>query len=100
MPKHEKYGLQDQLIRTSRSVTANIAEGFGRYHFKDSIRFLMQARGSLYELIDHLSVCVDEGYLSKDEYANFKSLIFDNLRLLNGFQRYLKNRHSEDKSTN
>jgi len=59
-PKEEKYQLTDQLIRASRSVTANIAEGFGRYHYQENIQFRRQSRGSLFELIDHLIGAFDE----------------------------------------
>ena len=52
-PKEEKYRLSDQMIRSSRSSTACIAEGYGRYHYQENIQFCRQARGSLYELIDH-----------------------------------------------
>jgi len=48
-PKEEKYGLTAQLRRASSSITANIAEGFARYHFKDKIRFYYQARSSVAE---------------------------------------------------
>ena len=47
-PTEEKFRLADQMIRASRSVTANVAEGFGRFHFQESIQFCRQARGSLY----------------------------------------------------
>src|SRR3972149_9873368 len=65
LPPEEKFRLADQMIRASRSVTANIAEGFGRFHYQESIQFCRQARGSLYELLDHLTVALDEGYVSK-----------------------------------
>jgi len=38
-PAEEKYRLADQLIRASRSVTANIAEGYGRFHYQENIQF-------------------------------------------------------------
>jgi len=38
-PKEEKYRLVDQIIRSSRSVAANVAEGFGRYHYQENIQF-------------------------------------------------------------
>lgn len=49
-PKDERYGIIDQLKRAVTSISANIAEGFGRYHFKDSVKFLYNARGSLSEV--------------------------------------------------
>ena len=55
-PPEEKYRLSDQMIRSSRSSTVCIAEGYGRFHYQENIQFCRQARGSLYELIDHLSV--------------------------------------------
>jgi len=45
-PKEEKYRLCDQLIRASRSITANIAEGHGRFHFQENIQFVRMARAS------------------------------------------------------
>ena len=53
-PKEEKYRLIDQILRSSRSVAANIAEGFGRYHYQENIQFCRQARGSLNETLEHL----------------------------------------------
>jgi four helix bundle protein len=61
-PAEEKYRLIDQLLRASRSVTANIAEGNGRFHYQENIRFCRQARGSLYEILDHLICAQDEKY--------------------------------------
>jgi four helix bundle protein len=69
-PKEEKYKLVDQIVRASRSVTANIAEGFGRYHYQEYIQFCRQSRGSLYELMDHFIVAKDEGYISDEELNN------------------------------
>jgi len=42
-PAEEKYRLTDQLIRASRSVTANIAEGHGRFHYLDNLKFCRNA---------------------------------------------------------
>lgn len=49
-PKDERYGIIDQLKRAVTSISANIAEGFGRYHFKESVKFMYNARGSLSEV--------------------------------------------------
>lgn len=61
LPKQEEYRLKDQIIRSSRSVTANIAEGFGRHHHQENAQFCRQARGSLTESLDHLNVALDKG---------------------------------------
>jgi four helix bundle protein len=53
-PVEEKYRLQDQIIRSSRSIGNNIAEGHGRYHYNEAAKFLINARGSAAETIDHL----------------------------------------------
>ena len=44
-PSEEKFRLADQLIRCSRSIGNNIAEGHGRFHYQDNIRFCIIARG-------------------------------------------------------
>jgi four helix bundle protein len=90
-PSEEKYKLVDQITRAARSVTANIAEGFGRFHYQEYAQFCRQSRGSLYELIDHLIVANDERYISKDEFDKLKSEIEVCLAVLNGFINYLVN---------
>jgi len=89
LPKEEKYKLTDQITRASRSVTANIAESFGRFHYQENVQFCRQGRGSLYELIDHLIVANDEGHISKEELNNLKMEIESCLAVLNGYINYL-----------
>lgn len=67
-PREEMYGIVSQRRRAGISVPTNIAEGFGRYFFKDKIRFYYQARGSLYEVQCLLMISKDLGYLSKEKY--------------------------------
>lgn len=55
-PKNEQYALSDQIRRSVTSVGANIAEGFGRYHYKESKQFYYMARGSLLETKSHLLI--------------------------------------------
>jgi four helix bundle protein len=90
LPPMEKTRLADQMIRASRSVTANIAEGYGRYYFQENIQFCRQGRGSLFELLDHLSVCRDEGYVSQEQFDTGKHQILNAVMLLNGYVDYLK----------
>ena len=74
LPKEEKYGLFMQLKRSSRSISNNIAEGFGRFHFQENIQFCRVARGSLTETLDHMIIALDEGYISEEDLNNFRLL--------------------------
>ncbi|MFC1892057.1 four helix bundle protein [Thermodesulfobacteriota bacterium] len=91
-PGEEKYRLSDQMIRASRSSTANIGEGYGRYHFQENIQFCRQSRGSLYELIDHLGTAEECEYISAEESEELIDDIKEAIRILNGYIKYLKNR--------
>ena len=66
-PKEEMYGVTSQLRRAPSSITANIAEGFSRYHFKDKVRFYYQARGSVSEVQNFLLLAKDLRYISLEE---------------------------------
>jgi four helix bundle protein len=89
-PKDEKYRLTDQLIRASRSITANLAEGYGRFHSAENARFARQARGSLYEALDHLTVCKDEKIVDDETFTHVRNDILRAITIVNGFIRYLK----------
>jgi len=89
-PADEKYRLCDQIIRSSRSIGNNIAEGHGRFHFKDASKFLVNARVSATETIDHLIIALDEGYISQEQFHAYKSQTEECLKLINGFIKYLK----------
>jgi four helix bundle protein len=70
-PSSERFGIIDQLRRAANSIGANIAEGFGRYHTKDFVKFLYNARGSLFEVNHFLIVSEHLGYLRKAKLENF-----------------------------
>jgi four helix bundle protein len=90
LPSDEKFRLTDQLLRAGRSITANIAEGFGRHHHTENIQYCRQARGSLSECLDHLNAGLDERLISSDAYAIARSKIEESWRILNGYIAYLK----------
>jgi len=96
LPNEEKYRLSDQMIRASRSITNNIAEGYGRFHFQETIQFCRQSRGSTYEIIDHLIICEEEGFITAENLHVLKEECFTVIKLLNGFIRYLKSRKNEN----
>lgn len=93
-PKNEQFRLVDQMIRAVRSSTANIAEGYGRYHYQENMQFCRQARGSLYELLDHFTVAMDEKYIGRKEFEEFQTEIFESVKILNGYIKYLQKRKS------
>ena len=96
LPSEEKFRLSDQMIRASRSATANIAEGYGRYHFQENIQFCRQSRGSLYELMDHVLTAEECSYIEKETPDALTNDIVSAIRLLNGYIKYLKTRKETD----
>jgi four helix bundle protein len=87
LPDFEKFALASQLRRAATSVTANVAEGFGRFGYQETAQLCRQARGSLYEVRDDLTTCVDEGYLEVTEGKRLDKLAQTVARLLNGYLR-------------
>ena len=92
LPDFEKYELGRQIRRAAVSLTNNIAEGHGRYHHLDEIKFQLQSRGSLAELLDDLNVCHDEHYLPTAEIVELKERAKEVQRLINGYIRFLRER--------
>lgn len=92
-PKNEDYRLTDQIIRSSRSVTANISEGHGRHYPKENMKSCIIARGSMNETIDHLSVALDENYIDLDKFNSLRDKILLNIKVLNGYMSYLKGKY-------
>jgi four helix bundle protein len=92
LPDFEKFGLASQIRRAAVSLTNDIAEGHGRYHYLEQIKFSLQARGSLEELIDDLNICDDEHYLPPIEGTSRKEQGWRVYQLLNGYIRYLRDR--------
>lgn len=97
LPEIEKFGLAAQVRRAAVSLTNNIAEGHGRYHYLDQIKFMLQSRGSLEEILDDLNVCEDEQYLAVSELQNLKQEGWRVHKLINGYIRFLRSR-TVDKS--
>lgn len=83
-PKEEQFGLISQLRRAASSITANIAEGFERYHFNDKIRFYYQARGSVGEVQNFLILSKDLGVVSNENYFELEEKVNETRRLING----------------
>ncbi len=90
LPKDERYRLGDQIRRAARSTTANIAEGYGRFHYLDNAKFCSNARGSCWEVLDHLITGHDEELISAELLARGRERVNRAVKLLNGYMNYLK----------
>ena len=95
LPDLEKYALTQQMIRAAVSLTNNMAEGYGRYHWQESMQFFRHSRGSLMELVDDLSACREQNYMTDPHYEELRKLAEDLLPQINGYLRYLRQKKSE-----
>ena len=96
-PPEEKFRLTDQLLKSSRSINALIAEGHGRFTYPDQIHYCIQARGSLTETINHLIDAFDEGYIEEEKLNHYKMKGKEIERLLNGYLIFLRKKRDEVK---
>jgi four helix bundle protein len=90
LPPTEEYALKQQLRRASQSIAANIAEGYGRYYYQETIRFCYIARGSLDETLSHLVIAHELGYIPKDVYSRLIQDGDEISRIVNGYVSFLK----------
>ena len=84
-PKDEKFGIISQLRRASNSVSANIAEGVSRIGEKDKARFIMIAYGSVIEVLNHLILSNELGFIDNDQLLKFRIRIMELTNKLNSF---------------
>jgi four helix bundle protein len=90
LPLEEKWNLNSQIRRSSLSISANIAEGYGRYYYQENVRFCYNARGSLAETLSHLVFAFDAKYISETLYKELSEEGDEIDRMLNGYIAYLK----------
>lgn len=95
-PTTEKFTLTDQILRSSKSPCANIAEGHGRFHYQQNSNFCRIARGSLTETLNHLTDALDCNYITNEEYIKHKDQIQLCIKILNGYILYLKKKKDSD----
>ena len=98
LPGGEEYNLKRQMRRAKLSMTNNIAEGFGRYHYQENIQFCRQSRGSICELIDDFNECYEEGYISQAESSTLKSEAYHLIKVLNAYIASIKRQKDKNNS--
>ena len=95
LPEEEKFKLKDQMTRARRSITNNIAEGYGRCHYQENIQHCRQSRGSICEIIDDLIECFEEKYISENKCRSLKEESYSLLKILNSYISYLQKAKKE-----
>jgi four helix bundle protein len=96
LPSVEEYNLKHQMRRAKLSMTNDIAEGFGRYHYQENIQFCRQSRGSICELIDDFIECYSEGYIDESETNELKGEAYHLIRILNGYIASIRRQKARD----
>ena len=97
--QHEKFLLTDQIIDSSRSITRNIAEGYGRYTYTDTRNFFIISRGSVTETMEHLSTANDEKYITEEELKTGEEKCELVFKLVNGYISCLDKSKTKKSST-
>ena len=92
-----KYNIGNQVIRSIDSIGANIAEGYGRFHYKDSMKFYYNARGSLWESKHWVYLLFQRGLISKEQYEKMLGDLEVLGKKLNGFIKSMKEKNVNDK---
>lgn len=78
------------MRRAAISISNNIAEGHGRWHYQENIQFCRVSRGSVEEIIDDLNICLDEAYGSQEQVEYLKTEGYELIARINGYIAYLR----------
>ena len=97
LPRHEQYKLASQLRSAADSISSNISEGSGRSSIRDYMNFLHNAKGSTLEVQTQLRLCVEHGYLTKDDIKKAKNLTISVRKKLIGLIGALKEKEEKER---
>ena len=78
------------MRRAALSISNNIAEGHGRWHYQENLRFCRISRSSIDEILDDLNLCLDENYADPPLIAELKSGAYTLISRINGYMAYLR----------
>lgn len=89
LPREEQYGLADQMRRASKSICANLAEGFGKQSLSkpEFKRFILMAIGSADEMRVWIRYCLDLGYIGDSEWQKWRLEYQDIAKMLTGLRK-------------
>ncbi len=88
--RDEIYCLVQQIRRAAISITANIAEGYGRYSFQENIQFCRISRGSTSEVLDHLYTALDQNYIAENKFNELYQEVKAIEKAINGYIMFLQ----------
>ena len=95
LPANERNKLRDQMTRARRSITNNLAEGYGRFHYQENIQYCRQSRGSICEVVDDLIECFEENYIDENKCRSLKDEAYSLMKILNKYIAYLQRAKKE-----
>lgn len=98
-PEEEKFNLTSQIRRSASSIPSNIAESQGRFHFSESINFLLIARGSLEETRNHLIIARELSYVNEEEFIYLNNEYLGLLKGLNVFIKSIRTKKNSSQSS-
>jgi four helix bundle protein len=90
LPADEKFDMYTQIRRSSKNVTGNIGEAYGRYHYLDSLHYYSIARGELNETLARLIDARVLEYINQEEFEALYKLIRQAEKTLNGYMSYVR----------
>ena len=96
LPKPLQFNIGDQALRSIDSIGANIAEGYGRFHYKDSIKFYYNARGSLWESKHWLYLLYKRELISKEDFDTNIDTLHTLGKKLNNLIQSIKNNGNKE----
>jgi len=95
-PGDERYRMVDQICRASNAITSNIAEGYGRYHYKEKIRYLHISRGEAWELRQLIIRAYKKDLIKKEKSDFLEDKITNLIKGINGYIRYFRGKQKQD----
>lgn len=92
LSKNYQYHIGNQFLDATDSIGANIAEGYGRYHYKESINFNNYARGSAFESRFWLSRLINRQLINQEKFNEANQLLEQVIIKINGYNKYLRSK--------
>ncbi|MCX6743982.1 MAG: four helix bundle protein [Candidatus Parcubacteria bacterium] len=92
----EKIIIGQQFVKSTDSIAANIAEGYGRYHFLEKVKFYYNARASLLETIHWVDVLEERVLIKQNEATDIRKILDDLHIKLNSYIKYTLDKKSSN----